>query len=107
MNHIKAQLTFDQARALAHKEAVKKLTPFLSKPSMPLFEEFLLEEEGSWMFFRNRAIVIPPEYSLAGDWAYVVSKRGEIRTFVDFFDDLDKAKKAHKVVSDYFLANGL
>jgi hypothetical protein len=107
MNNIKAPLAFDQARALAYKEALKKLTPFLSKPSTPLFEEFFLEEEGSWMFFRNRAIVIPPEYSLAGDWAYVVSKRGELRTFVDFFDDLDKAKKAHKVVSDYFLANGL
>jgi hypothetical protein len=106
MSNIKAELTFDQARALAYQEAKKILTPFLANPSTPLFEEFFLEEDGSWTFFRNRSIAVP-EYAISASSAYVISKRGEIRIFADFFDDLDKAKKAHKVVSDYFLANGL
>jgi hypothetical protein len=107
MSDVKALLTFYQARALAYQEAKKILTPLLSNPSIPLFEEFFLEEEGSWMFFRNRAIVIPPEYSLGGDCTYVVSRHGEIRLFYDFFYDLDKAKEHHKKLSDYFLAKGL
>jgi hypothetical protein len=106
MNDSKAELTFEQARALAYQEAKKILTPFLVDPSTALFEEIFLEEEGSWMFFRNRSITVPA-YSITGSAAYVVSKRGEIRIFADFFSDLDKAKKAHKVVSDYFLANRL
>jgi hypothetical protein len=107
MNNVKAQLTFEQAKALAQQEAVKRFTRFLADPSTPLLDDFFLEEAGSWNFFRNRKIIIPPEFSLTGDWSYVVSRRGEIRLFYDLRDDLDKAKKAHKVVSDYFLANDL
>jgi hypothetical protein len=106
MNNIKAELTFDQARALAYQEAKKVLTLFLANPSTPLFDDFFLEEDGSWTFFRNRSIAVP-EYAISASSAYVVSRRGELRIFADFFDDLDKAKKSHKVVSDDFLANAL
>lgn len=106
MNDVEALLTFDQARALAYREATKNLVPYFANPSAPLLEEFFLEEAGSWTFFRNRSITIP-DGAISASAAYVVSKRGEVRIFADFFDDLEKAKKAHKVVSDHFLAKGL
>jgi hypothetical protein len=101
------QITLEEAKNLAEKDARHALARFFPESSVPIFEDFYLEEQGSWMFFRNRAIVIPPEYSLTGDWAYVVSKHGELRQFPDLFSDLGKAKEHHKKLSDYFLNNGL
>jgi hypothetical protein len=101
------QITLEEAKKLAEKDARHALARFLPEPSAHVFEDFYLEEQGGWMFFRNRVIVIPPEHSLTGDWAYVVSKHGEVRQFPDLFCDLVKAKEHHKKLSDYFLANGL
>ena len=52
--------------------------------------------------FRNKEIVVPPEAALLGDWAYAVSKRGQIRDVPDLSADEVKMREYLKEISGYF-----
>lgn len=99
------QISLEQAKALAEKSAAVNLARFISKSTPGLLENVVLEEEMCWMFFRKRSITIPAENSLSGDWAYVVSKRGEVRDVPDYFDNLEKAKEYLQKISHHFAIN--
>jgi hypothetical protein len=74
--------------------------------SRPFLSDVYLEAEHCWMFFRNDAIVTPPERAL-DDCAYVVSKRGHLRYVVNYAAEPQKADAYNKKMSEYFAAHNL
>lgn len=95
-------ISFIEAKKLAEEAARINLSIFLSDPSIDLLRDEYLETEYCWMFFRNQGIIVPPEGSLRGDWAYAVSKRGQIRQIADLSDDPIKLNAYLIKMSDYF-----
>jgi len=105
MDPLHTSITFEQARVRAENEARSHLKYFLKDESTPLLEERYLDAECCWMFFRNRAIVVPPEQSLRTG-AYAVSKRGSLRYIADFSDDFAKLQAYLLTMSNYFRDRG-
>jgi hypothetical protein len=95
-------LTYEEARAAAEVAASEVLRQFAENVGTPLLESHYLESLECWMFFRNRAIQIPVSAALHADWAYAVSRAGEVRQIVDYYDDPQKARDYLRVMSDFF-----
>ncbi|WP_316228458.1 hypothetical protein [Bradyrhizobium sp. SZCCHNR1039] len=93
------------ARRIAEEAAQQKLERFLAEPDQPLLRDEFLEGANCWFFFRDPAIVVPPQYALGAECAYAVSKRGAVRTIADFFSDKEKLDSYLKTMSDYFLTH--
>jgi hypothetical protein len=95
-------MDFEQARRQAEQTALGILEGVYSGPTSQVLEQRFLEAEHCWMFFRSRAIHLPPEHALRA-MAYVFSKRsGKGRLVADFWDDEVKLCEYLKVMSDYF-----
>lgn len=101
MDPLHTPITFEQARALAENAARSMLGHLLKDEATPLLEDRYLDAECYWMFFRNKAIVVPPEQSLR-TWAYAVSKRGCVRYIADFSADPAKLQEYLLTMSNYF-----
>ncbi|MCO4857171.1 hypothetical protein MKD49_11840 [Herbaspirillum sp. WGmk3] len=99
-------ITFDQARKIATDLALSHLSVYRKDQTIPLLEDRHLEAEHCWMFFRNPAITISHEGSLA-DWAYCISKRGTARSVADFSENPVQLHAYLKTMSDYFETRGL
>jgi hypothetical protein len=97
--------TFEQAHESAESAARSHLKHFLDDESAPLLDERYLEAEHCWMFFRNKAIALPPEQSLRTG-AYVVSKRGNTRYIADFSEDPVMLEEYLVTMSNYFRDHG-
>ncbi|MDB5058725.1 MAG: hypothetical protein JWO59_2197 [Chloroflexi bacterium] len=90
---------------LAGKEAHSDVSIFRKDESTPLLSERYLEADHCWMFFRNEAIVVPPERPLR-DAVYCVSKRGSLRSIADFSDDPVRLQEYLLTMSNYFRDRG-
>lgn len=97
-----SRIELDEAKKLAESAARRNLDGFLTKPSDKVLDEVYLEAEYCWMFFRCREIFVPPEFSLRGDWAYAVSKNGEVRDIPDFSDDREQLNAYLAKMSEFF-----
>lgn len=95
-------ISFEDARKIAHEAARINLRQFCDEDSVNYLREEFLESDTCWLFFRNKDIEVPPESSLKADWAYAVSRQGELR---EFYDIGDKAKmaQAFKKLSEKFM----
>lgn len=101
-----ATMTLEQARKVASDLALSHLSIYWNDKSIPLLQTENLEAEHCWLFFRNRAILIPQEGSLA-EWAYCISKKGTARSIVDFSDDPVRLYEYLQIMSNYFKERGL
>lgn len=82
-----------------------EMIPYMAQASAVLNERFL-EAENCWMFFRNRE-VDTGEGGFYTDMACAVSKRGEVSSINDFFDDEEDLMRYLQTMSDYFCERGL
>lgn len=89
------------ARALAETHARDCLRSLAGDRDAYLREEHE-EAPDCWFFFRAKDILVPPEQSLEADWAYAVSKWGDVRMIVDLSDDRGALSKYLSVMSDFF-----
>lgn len=95
-------VTLEEAKAIARKEAFHNLRYFLKDDTTPLLSEQFLQEDGCWMFFSNKNIVLPPDRELTWGWAYAVSKKGNLRSIADFSDEPEKLQAYLQTLSDNF-----
>ena len=98
----KNPLSYTEAKAVAEDAADPVLRPFVSARDAPLLEDRFLESDACWIFFRRRTIAIPPEALLHAGWAYAVSKDGEVRQIIDYFDEPEKARDYLRTISKFF-----
>ncbi len=89
------------ARVLAETLARACLRSLAGDRDAYLREEHA-EAPNCWFFFRAKDILVPPEQSLEADWAYAVSKWGDVRMIVDLSDDAGALSRYLFVMSDYF-----
>ncbi len=101
-NHI----NFEEAKAIATKQALLELGPFMHGHSSEVLWGHYLEAEYCWMFFRNPEIQIPKGALLGIEWAYVVSKKGAFSLVQDFSYNAEKLHAYLKSMSDYFKRRG-
>ena len=102
MENSMLSISLDQARKIAEDAARMNLSDFLLDSPDKILRDEYLEAEYCWMFFRCRKIVVPPEASLRGDWAYAVSKTGLVRDVPDLSDDRERLHAYLEKMSDYF-----
>jgi len=90
-----------EARTIAEAAARLNLQGFLTDESVTLLRAEVLEAEHCWMFFRNPEIYVPADSALIGDWAYVVSRYGDVRDVADLYGQQGLIEYLKKM-SDYF-----
>lgn len=93
------EFTFDDAKKIAEDMAFQELHDI--SEAVSLIDEYFIEADNCWMFFRNRDIAVPNERWF-GTGAYIVSNTGEARYIADFYDDSNKAKDYLYLMSEYF-----
>jgi hypothetical protein len=106
MNKQDNRITASEARVLAVNAAKPRWVAEVGNTARPFLEDSFIEAQHCWMFFRNRDIAVAPERALA-DEAYVVSKRGTVRTVVNYIDDQKEAANYLQKMSDYFATNNM
>ncbi|WP_333574185.1 hypothetical protein [Sphingomonas sp.] len=89
------------ARALAETHARDCLRSLAGDRDAYLREEHA-EAPNCWFFFRAKDVLVSSEQSLDADWAYAVSKWGDVRMIVDLSDDREALSKYLSVMSDFF-----
>ncbi len=95
-------MTFDEAKQYAQALAKRDLAGLYECNPAEMLESRVPETEHCWMFFRNRAIEIPPERALSA-FAYAINKRtGKARSVADFWDDEARLQAYLKIMSDHF-----
>jgi hypothetical protein len=99
--------SLEEARLIAETAAKKTLASCVNQNCSNLLEENVFEAEFCWFFFRNRMIICPPETSLAWSWAFAVSKRGELRSIADFYEEPEKLYEYLEVMSKHFKEKGI
>jgi hypothetical protein len=98
-------ITFEQARKLAEEEA-KEILKDVNINHLPPLEDFYLEAEECWMFYRNPSIFIEPKFLLGRDFSYGVSKRGNMRLVYDLRETPGAAEEYIIKLSDYMKSKG-
>lgn len=101
-----SMITLGRAREIASDVAAYNLAGFLADKTISLLQEEYLEAENCWMFFRNKAIVLPPEGALS-DFAYCVSKKGAARSVLDFSENSVRLHEYLESMSNHFKERGL
>jgi hypothetical protein len=98
------QISFPEARMLAEERARQVLRGKFPKNASDVFEEYIIEDEQFWLFFRNRNISIPecPTGEVQGNFAFAVGKHGLVLSVKDTFDDREKLEEQIKGLSGYF-----
>jgi hypothetical protein len=107
MGNSNSNLTFEKAREIVYEIARKQLLEFMIDPSIAVLSEQFAESECCWIFFRNKAIIGPPERALTWDGAYAISKKGEIRLIGDLSESPEQLKLQIDRLSNYFKDNQL
>lgn len=105
MNSKHSLIDINQAKKIASEKAEPLLKKFIVNNNIPLLQDYFIEGDECWMFFMNKAITIPEEYSL-NKGAYVVSKKGAFRHIADFSDEPEKLQAYLKTMSKYFKEKG-
>ncbi|TXH31981.1 MAG: hypothetical protein E6Q98_26115 [Rhodospirillaceae bacterium] len=101
-----SQITFEEARADAEKQAYADIDSFRKDKSIPLLDDEYLEAEHCWMFFQNKDIYLAPEYQFSHR-AYAYSKKkGVGRTVYDLRDDPERMSEHLQYMSDFFAKRG-
>ena len=95
-------ISFKEAEKMSERAAFEQLEPFMNDSEIDVLEKKFFEAECCWFFFRNRQIEGPSEYNLRWSRAYAVSKKGELRLIVDFWDEPDKLKQYLLTMSNHF-----
>lgn len=96
-------ISYSEARNIAEAEAHSLLAGYLSEQSkIEILSENYLKADHCWMFFRRKDLIFPPEASFAASAAYVVSKRGTLRTVADLSFDSGKLHAYLQSISQYF-----
>ncbi|GAA0742904.1 hypothetical protein CA233_20225 [Sphingomonas sp. ABOLD] len=89
------------ARALAEAHARGCLRSVAGNRDAYLREEHA-EAPNCWFFFRAKDISVPPEQSLLADWAYAVSRWGDVRMIVDLSGDVEALSRYLFEMSGFF-----
>ena len=100
------QITMREAKKIAENAAKEQLQSYANSKISFLSDEFM-EADYCWFFFRNKKIIGPPEEVLNWDWAYAVSKKGELSLIADYSKDTEALKDYLKKMSNYFRDRGL
>lgn len=99
------EISVIEARSLAEEAALANLRTFLKEPQENVLRDEFVEGENCWFFFRNPSISVPPDKALKGDWAYAVSRRGQVREIADMSGEPERLTDYLKVMSDFFARN--
>lgn len=95
-------MDFDAAKKLAEQSALVDLQGLYDGPASDVLEAEHFETKDCIMFFRNRAIYVPPERALS-EFAYAFSKHNnEARCVPDYWDDRARLKEYLDLLSGYF-----
>lgn len=98
---LKPEISLEQARQIAEEQALINLSN-VALAKERLLQQFYLEADNCWMFFRNKEIALPADAQLGMEWAYVVSKHGKFCLVEDFSNDEQKLREyLKKNMSDY------
>lgn len=98
-------ITFLDAKKIAEDMAKERVIDLVPSNFNRWLDEYYLEAESCWMFFRNREIIIHEERTLVFG-AYVVSKKGNARFIADFYDDKLRCEEYLLKMSNYFKDKG-
>jgi hypothetical protein len=99
-------ISLSEAREIAEAAAFENLKHFVSGRKGKLLRDDYVEGEHCWFFFRNADIQVPVDKRLKTDWAYAVSRAGQVRDIVDFSDDPQKLADYLDVMSKFFSGRG-
>lgn len=106
MDNQSLKITLADARKIASNIAKLDVPIDFSEAAGTLLEDAYVEAEYCWIFFRNKAIVLPAERALS-DFAYCVSKKGTARSIPDYSSDSVRLKEYLAIISNYFEQRGL
>ncbi|SMB77733.1 hypothetical protein SAMN00790413_03887 [Deinococcus hopiensis KR-140] len=96
-------IQLEEAKRIAVKSAWDVLGPITSPIiKNPLDEDFYIEEQYCWMFFRNKDIILPNAFALNYDWSFVVSIWGDEINLHTLSYDNARLRKYAKNLSDHF-----
>ena len=95
-------IDFEQARAIAVTEARKVLLRLAGDRTDYLRSDYV-EGHVCWIFFRASDIGVPRDDWLEGDWAYGISRWGDVRFVYDLSDDPVRMQKYVELLSDFFV----
>ena len=94
---------FKEAKVIATKAASLEMKNFIVDESK-ILDEYYLEAEHCWIFFKHPTIVIPKHVLCFRTFA--VSDRGGCRLVYDLRDEPEKMQKHLSDLSNYFKEKG-
>lgn len=109
---MKREISFHKAKKMAEEAIAPDMKTYLSYPDQEYFSENVLEADNAWMFLKNEEIIMELPKPKTGGFistcsSAIVSKKGEIRLFSDWGEDIDKAKEYLQILSDLFKQKNL
>lgn len=102
-NENSERISLERAKFLAKQEAYSELKDFIQSKSHEVLDNYYLEAEHCWIFFKHPSIVIPKNRLYFR--AFAVGDQGGCRLVYDLRDEPDKMQKHLSDLSNYFRGN--